>query len=505
MKLSRALPLVGLLAAACGDATPTESPLAPSFGSFASGLARVTSSADDGAGSLRSAIAEANADPSIRVITFVADLDIQLLSSVVLSGTQELALRGRRTTLDGSALPAGETNFLATGGGDLEVSGVTFRDAPGHGMIVQVPPTASGTQKVVLRDVSALDNLGHGVEINDQEDPDDAGDPDNGVRGNSNGSDASLEVIVTHSTFAGNGFGALDRDGLRINEGGLGDLTVSIFDTRADANGADGVELDERGAGDSRFSIFRSHFSRNGDFDQSADPDKDDGFDADEVDEGDMIVSVMLSTANDNFEEGFDFNENDAGDLRVFMKLSEASRNPEEGIDLEEDDDWQGGGDLVVDMQLVTANENGGEGDGGIKIRERGDGGLIADLGLATASGNESAGIHMREQQAGDLQATVRSATTRDNGAEGIFLREDDEGNHRGTVQLARAEGNGAFGIDFDENGDGDLAASVALASVANNVDGTVRADEGGNGTGTLTLKRVTPAGGTGGNVPPTP
>jgi hypothetical protein len=382
---------------------------------------------------------------------------------------------------------------------------LTFRDAPGHGLVVELPTTASGTRRVVLRDVSALGNLGHGVVIDDQEDPDDAGDPDAGVRGNSNGSDASLEVIVIGSRFDGNGFGTVDRDGLRINEGGLGDLSVSIRDTRADANGADGVELDERGAGTLTFQVVRSHFSRNGDFDQSADPDKDDGFDADEGDEGDLIATVLLSTANDNFEEGFDFNENDAGDMRVDMRLSEASRNPEEGIDLEEDDDWQGGGDLVATLRLVRADGNGAEGDGGIKIRERGEGNLRADLTGTHTSDNESAGIHMREQQEGDLRAEVRGATSVGNGAEGIFLREDDAGSHLGHVSHATADGNGAFGIDFDENGAGDLTAAVAHSSAEGNTDGTVRADEGGDGTGVLRLTKVSPVGGTGGNVPPSP
>jgi hypothetical protein len=59
-----------------------------------------------------------------------------------------------------------------------------------------------------------------------------------------------------------------------------------------------------RGTGSLVFHIRGSHFSGSGDFDQSADPDKDDGFDADEVEAGDLITKVLSSTANDNFGEG---------------------------------------------------------------------------------------------------------------------------------------------------------------------------------------------------------
>ena len=454
MKTTRTVLLLSaLVIGGCSDAD--QSPVAPVAESSVNGLMvlHVTSSADVGPGSFRDAVAQANANASIGKILLRPRLrPIELMSTVVYTGAQDLVLAGQGATLDGSGLSAGATTFLANGGGDLVITGITFRDAPGHGMIVQVPADAEGTQRVALRDVAALGNLGHGVEINDQQDPDDAGDPDNGIRGNAAGSNASLVVDVVDSNFDGNGFGTVDRDGLRVNEGGLGDLTFSITGSTAVDNGADGVELDERGEGSLSFRILRSHFSRNGDYDQSADPDKDDGFDADEADAGDFLASVLLSTANDNFEEGFDFNENDAGDMRVTMKLSEASGNPEEGIDLEEDDDWQGGGDLVADLDQVTANGNTtADGHGGIKIRERGDGNLEAVVRGSEASGNTAAGIHMREQAAGSLEATVTGATAGDNGLEGIFLREDDAGDQQATVRESSADGNGADGINFDE------------------------------------------------------
>lgn len=132
-----------------------------------------------------------------------------------------------------------------------------------------------------LINVDIVGNRGHGVVINDQTFPEEAGNPDVSppIPPNPAGSAASVRVVVAGSTFEGNGFGALDRDGLRINEGGEGNLVAIISLTRAIGNGADGIELDERGPGNVQFDIVASHFSRNGSFDTSTDPDLDDGID----------------------------------------------------------------------------------------------------------------------------------------------------------------------------------------------------------------------------------
>ena len=71
-----------------------------------------------------------------------------------------------------------------------------------------------------------------------------------------------------------------DRDGLRVNEGGEGDLTITVrVLALLEDNGADGIEVDERGAGDVRVEMFGTRLTRNGPFDPT---DLDDGFDIDE-------------------------------------------------------------------------------------------------------------------------------------------------------------------------------------------------------------------------------
>lgn len=477
MKSSLAL-FYTLALAACAEAPNTpltaSRDLASSIAS--SGVALVTSAADAGPGSLRAAVEVANADARVRRIEVAGVAGtVPLASPIEYTGSQPLTLHAPRLILDGAGLPAGADAFRVTGGAEMSIRGLTVRNAPANGITVQVPASATGTQRVRLVQVAILGNGGHGVEINDQAAPEEAGDADAfpPISPNSAGSAASLEVTVEHSRFGDNGFAALDRDGLRINEGGDGDLVVFIRHSTATRNGADGIELDERGPGDVRFQVSGSHVSFNGAFDTSAEPDLDDGIDVDESGPGSLVGEVSNSTANDNLEEGFDFNENDAGDFRVAMERVEASRNLEEGIDFEEDDDFAGGGDLVATLAGITTNGNAG-GDAGLKIREKGVGSLEVRVAGAEASGNLTSGIQLREDAGGSLLAHVSRATT---------------------------AGNDGHGIDFDENAAGDLTATVELSRSLSNGGFGVRADNAGAGAGFLRLVRVTLADNAAGDV----
>lgn len=442
----------------------------------------VTTARNAGPGSFRHAIERANADPAVTTVVFRGGVrSVLLLSAVEFTGTQDLTILGNGATLDAAALdgvtPAALTAFRATGGGDLAVSGLAIRNAPGEGLAVDVPPTLSGgTVRVWLFNVDIVGNRGHGVLVNDQDDPTTAetpeGDP---IPPDPNGSAASLDVTVLSSRFAGNGFSVSDRDGLRVNEGGAGSLTFTMKLSAADGNGADGVELDERGDGDVRIDVFGSRFSGNGPLDPA---DLDDGFDVDELNDGSILGQVVLTTVNDNFEEGLDFNENGAGDLRVNLLLVEANGNREEAIDYEEDDDFAGGGDLVTTMAGIRANGNGADGgDGAVKIREKG---------------------------AGGLQAALTGVETRDNQYDGVNVREDSTGSLAAVITRASSTGNAGDGVVYDERGDGDLTATLSHATALANGGADVYADEASTGAGLLTLGDVTYLT-RGGNVPVAP
>jgi hypothetical protein len=435
---------------------------APELSFGFSGVVRVTNANDAGPGSFRQAILDANDDGSVRAIVFtVRHAVVNLQHPVIFTGAQDLIIDGNRNTLDGSALPPGAGGFRANGGGDLAISGLTVRLAPGPGITVAVPGTAAGTIKVSLLDVHVANNGSHGVLINDQAEY--FNDPNSTSQ---DGSSASLEVTVIASTFKNNGFTALDQDGLRINEGGGGHLKATVSASRVEANGGDGIEFDERGAGDIMFHVLGSALNGNGSFDAA---DFDDGIDLDESGDGSIIGAFFLTSANGNFEQGYDLNENDAGDLRVDMTLVEALNNREEGIEYEEDDDVAGGGDIIATLTNIKTRGNGSaDGDAALKLREKGDGNLSAKLTNIESSNNSISGVQVREDADGNLQAEIRNAV---------------------------ALGNMGDGIEFDENSTGNLNGTVTRSNSSNNTLAGIRADQGGAGTGTLQVVATTLAG----------
>ena len=421
----------------------------------------VTNGLDAGPGSFRAAIDLANSNPLITRIQFKPDVGCVFLSNTIYyTGTQDLTIDGNRSYIE--AENAGGDAFVANGGGDLEIRFLTIKNAPGEGIEVQVPPGATGTQRVRLFNVVVAGNLGHGVLINDQTDP---STPEPPLRADETGSAASLDVVLEKSLLYANGYSESDRDGLRVNEGGDGDLTITVKFSLAELNGADGIEVDERGNGDVILDMFESQLVSNGSLDPE---DLDDGFDIDESGPGSIVGLVAHSDAIDNYEEGFDFNENDLGDLRVDMTRVRANGNGEEGIDLEEDDDFAGGGDLVTTMSFITANGNFA-GDGGLKIREKGDGNLLVDANEIETNDNNDGGD--------DLSGTS--------------IREDAAGSLQVLLDKVESRGNSAHGIDLDENGAGDLVAEVRRTTATGNALVGLRADQALAGSGTLTLNKV--------------
>ena len=273
--------------------------------------------------------------------------------------------------------------------------------------------------------------------------------------------------------FIHNGYSVSDRDGLRVNEGGDGDLIITVKYTLAEENGADGIEVDERGAGDVRVDMLGTRLIGNGPFDPA---DLDDGFDIDEYNDGSIFGTIVLSLANHNREEGFDFNENNAGDLKIDMQLVSAIGNGEEGIDLEEDDDFGGGGDLVTVMSNIVTIGNGTGADGALKIREKEAGNLDVTLTNILSVNNFGSGIFARESQTGNSVVTIKTALVSGNKIS----------------DLGDGEFGGGHGIELLESGGGDLTGTVENSnSAANEVFG-VFADETGAGAGAVTLSNVT-------------
>ena len=428
----------------------------------------VVNSKDSGPGSFRNAILVATGDPTIDRVVFLGKAStIFLTQKVEFSGTQDLSIVGNGATLDGSKA-GGDQAFVASGGGSLAVSSLKVRNSLAEGIVVQVPPAATGTIKVSLVNVDIVNNLGHGVLVNDQEDPSTM----DGVQPDPDGSAATVDVSVINCRFIHNGYSVSDRDGLRVNEGGEGDLIITVKYTLAEENGADGIEVDERGAGDVRVEMLGTRLIGNGPFDPA---DLDDGFDIDEYNDGSIIGSIVLSVAINNHEEGFDFNENNLGHLQVDMQLVSAIGNGEEGIDLEEDDDFAGGGDLVTVMNNIVTIDNGNAADGALKIREKGAGNLGVTLTNILSVNNFGSGIFARESGGGNSVVTIeRALVSRSKisdfgdeefgGGHGIELLESGGGNLTGTVSNSNSAANEVFGV-FAEQADAGVGA-VTLTNV---------------------------------------
>ncbi|MFN0099572.1 MAG: hypothetical protein ACKVS7_12915 [Gemmatimonadaceae bacterium] len=468
--------LVGVLACSDSPMAPaaTEVELAP--GDAASRgrdrVARVWSAADAGPGSLRAAMDAANGDPRISTIEIEKRVRrIALIGPITYTGEQSLRIDGNGAIVDGAGLPEGANGLTLNAGPRTEIDDLAVIDAPGSGIAILVPVTATGVRHISLDEVRVEGNVEHGVLINDQADY--LTDPDATTN---TGSEASLRVDISRSTFRANGFGFIDRDGLRVNEGGAGDLVASISATKVIGNGGDGVELDERGDGKAEFSVLFTDLLENGGFTAE---DYDDGIDVDEADAGDIIGRFWFVRANDNFEQGVDLNENGAGDMKVTMFQVEGSRNAEEGIEFEEDDDVAGGGDIIATLVAVTTNGNGAlDGDAGLKLREKGDGNLDARLNGIKASDNVIRGVELREDAAGSLMGSVTNVTTSRNGGEGLR---------------------------FDENGDGDLVGEVSIATAVDNAEAGIHAEQQAPGAGALTVKRLSASGNPDGDVEANP
>ena len=436
----------------------------------------VVNSKDSGPGSFRSAILLANDDPTIGRVVFLGKVStIFLTQKVEFAGAQDLSIIGNGATLDGSKA-GGDPAFVASGGGSLAVSSLKVRNSLAEGIVVQVPPAATGTIKVSLVNVDIVNNDGHGVLVNDQENPSTV----DGVQPDPDGSAATLDVSVINCRFIHNGYSVSDRDGLRVNEGGDGDLIITVKYTLAEENGADGIEVDERGAGDVHVDMLGTRLIGNGPFDRL---DLDDGFDIDEYNDGSIFGTVVLSVANHNHEQGFDFNENNAGDLRVDMQLVSAIGNGQEGIEFEEDDDFGeegdtngGGGDIVTVMSNIVTIGNGNGSDGGLKIREKETGNLDVTLTNILSVDNFGSGILAREGQTGNSVVRITRALV-----SGSKISD-----------LGGGEFGGGHGIELLESGGGNLTGTVVNSnSAANEVFG-VFADETGAGTGAVTLSNVT-------------
>ena len=301
----------------------------------------VVNANDAGPGSFRAAIDRANASSAVTTIQFIGRVStIALQQTVWFNGPQNLTINGAGAIVDGRN--ADGPAFRTTGGGDLTVVKLTVRNAPAEGIAVEVPSSATGTVRVELLDVAIIDNAGHGVLVNDQDDP------------ATPRSRASLLLRLTSLLLA------------RVSS-----ATATAFPIAMAFASTRAVQVISRSRCSSpsprtmRQTASRSTSVAPGMF-ASRCSGRESGATASSIRpiwtmdsmSTKPVTAACLAASRSarpttTTKKASISTRTMPGISRVDMLLVEASRNGEEGIDYEEDDDFAGGGDLVATMELV--------------------------------------------------------------------------------------------------------------------------------------------------------
>lgn len=408
---------------------------------------QVTSAADSGAGSYRAAVEAANADSSIDTIEFNSGLIISLLSEVNYTGTQNLQLLGWGSTLVGNCEPAETWDsglFASHSAADILIWNLDFINSCNNGVAVFIPKKASGTIEVTLSQVEISGARFHGLFVDGQDstgiyNTDDVPHP-NCFDPHPYDSRASIDLLVEYSNVDNNGNmlpnwdlpvpiyeenrgggGDLvgltgcpaDYDGIRVDDGGHGNIIAEFRQSTANGNLADGIELDETGNGSVRSTAFGLVVNDNGDttayeiYDPKNDEtisDLDDGFDIDEAGPGNLVATFSDVEVSDNRDEGLDMDEAGPGLASVYLEYGEANRNEDQGFKVDEEDD----GDLIAVIRHSDVNESLSQ--HGVELAETGSGNVRASIEYSTVTGNDDAAFAGEQEDGGyGLLRVIRS------------------------------------------------------------------------------------------------
>jgi hypothetical protein len=340
--------------------------------------------------SLQKAFTEASYNPDITKIIFKQNSHIALTAPAIYSGDQPITLIGKGATIDGSAagsftLDSDLTAITEDGtlvfdtSSDVNISKLTIINSATRGIVVNIPQDASGDDISISMDRVTISNSAlFGLHIDDNADEFDDG---------ATGSEIGIDLKLTRCTFEYNGTGAIDFDGVRVDERSKGDIYAFISSTIIDNNGGDGIELDEAGEGSVEVYMNRVSLNDNGYYNEE---DLDDGFDIDEADEGNLQASLTKITVNNNRDEGLDFDEAGDGDIEVKFKRITALNNTDEAIKLDEEDS----GNIEAKLKKVHVENSG---DDGIQLTELGEGKIEAKLSSVSAINNDKYGIKLEQ------------------------------------------------------------------------------------------------------------
>ena len=357
--------------------------------------------------SLRKAITAANSDKNISQITFKKEAKIQLTSPIIYTGQQALLIEGNNAEINGEKAGKSESfyddvekmttvrtqdgSLMFNTAANISIHNLSVVKSHTRGIVVTIPVEAKGNDAMLtLNNVSVLDSRLYGLHIDDNSDELDDGDT---------GADIGVHLQISHSKFINNGTGAIDFDGIRVDERGNGDITADIVDTDISHNGGDGIELDEGGNGGVQANMINVALNENGFYNES---DLDDAFDIDEAGPGEIDVKLINVMLTNNKDQGLDFDEEGAGDADVLLYNVVATNTLKEAIKIDEED----AGNINANLFKVKVTKGA---DDGIQLTELGAGKITALLNDVQATDNKKYGMNIQQWMVEDEKLQVES------------------------------------------------------------------------------------------------
>jgi hypothetical protein len=450
----RPLPRIGAMLLAVATAACADSPTAP--GAVVETVTAETPRAGDrgpvvrDAHSLQAALDEAAAGSG--PATIVVQGRIVLEAPLAYTGDNDLTLLGRGAQIVGpfaaidaptpSAERVGEPTvgdaLQIFGAPDLRIRDVRFRGQTGHGIYFEVPGEATGTVQIDFTGVRFRGQGLSGLWFEDQANA--AGAIE---------SDASVHLALQRVSVRGTGFADgpseicglndedlgcewADFDGMRINEGGAGDITLAFRNVDFRGNAGDGIEFDETGAGSVGGRVVNGAFDGNG-----AQPqfpvDLEDGFDIDEAGEGGIALAMTRVGINRNVDEGLDLDEEGSGDVELTLVRVRALENQDDNVKVSEDADLED----VAEADLV-------EGTGGI---------VVAFTQLRASGSLDGDGVGLEGFGAGRVVGTIDRSRIRRNADDGLQAEQSTGGpgvDGELTIVRSRIRGNGDDDLNLE-------------------------------------------------------
>lgn len=421
--MTRTLPRLGAVLLAVAAAACSDSPVQPATSVDAvtaeaprAGLGPVAGDA----ASLQAALdAVAAGDES----TIIVQGRIVLDAPLVYTGDNDLTLLGRGARIVGpfaeidaptpSAARVGEPTvgdaLQIFGAPDLAIEGVRFEGQTGHGIYFEVYAEATGTVGI---DLTGVDFRGQGLSALWFEDQENAAGPIE--------SDASVSLSLERVSVRGTGFAdgpsdicALndedlgcewaDFDGMRINEGGLGDIAMDFRNVDFRGNAGDGIEFDETDAGAVLGAVTNGSFDDNGSQPQFP-VDLEDGFDIDEAGDGGIRLAMERVSINGNIDEGLDLDEEGNGDVELSLVRVNAIGNQDDNVKVSEDADLEDVGPAGdtggVFFSFTQLRANGALDGDGVALEGFGAGRVVGTIERSQIRRNADDGLQA-EQAAG--------------------------------------------------------------------------------------------------------